>query len=161
MATPSELVLRPVPADHPDVRALTREVQAYYVQIYGGPDETPWTAPDFAPPRGGFVVGYADDVPLAMGGWRFRAPTAFAQRPAELKRMYVAPAARRQGRAAQVLARLEQDATASGADWVVLETGRPQVEAIAFYAAHGYGPVEPFGHYRSEAGSVDLGKRVG
>ena len=51
---------------------------------------------DFEPPRGAFFVGYRDGVPVATGAWRLRATCEAlgAGRTAEVKRMYVAPAAR-------------------------------------------------------------------
>lgn len=63
--------LIPRPYGHPDVVALTLEVQAHYRRLYGGPgDESPAEVADFEAPKGHFVVGYLDGVPAAMGGWR-------------------------------------------------------------------------------------------
>ena len=56
--------------DHPDAVALTEQAQQFYIELYGGPDGTPFTADEFAPPRGGFLIGYLDDRPVAMGAWR-------------------------------------------------------------------------------------------
>ena len=50
--------------------------------------------------------------------------------------------------------------SAAGADWMVLETGRPQIAAIAFYRANGYVDIEPFGFYAAEPDVVSLGKRL-
>ena len=44
---PDHLDLRPTPYDHPDVVALTALAQEFYVDIYGGPDRTPFTAEEF------------------------------------------------------------------------------------------------------------------
>lgn len=153
--------LRPVPVDHPDARALTVQVQRYYTEVYGAPDDTPMTAAEFAPPDGGFVVAYLDDRPVAMGGWRIGEPTDFAARPVELKRMYVVPELRRRGLAGRLLARLEAEAAAAGADWAVLETGTPQPAAVALYTAAGYRPVPAFGHYADSPDSIELGKPLG
>ena len=43
---------------------------------------------------------------------------------------------------------------------MVLETGRPQTAAIAFYRASGYVDIEPFGFYADEPDVVSLGKRL-
>ena len=67
----ADLILRPVRYDSADAVALTEQVQRFYLEIYGGPDGTPFTAEDFLPPRGGFLVGYDGERPVAMGGWRF------------------------------------------------------------------------------------------
>jgi GNAT superfamily N-acetyltransferase len=149
-----------VPFTHPDAAALVVEVQAEYTVRYGGPDETPIDPAVFDPPRGAFFVGYLDQTPVAMGGWRFRADvSAFGRSPVtEIKRMYVAPRARRRGLARLVLAHLETTAREAGADVMVLETGIEQPEAIALYLSSGYSPVEGFGHYKWSPKSRYYGK---
>ena len=131
-----DLELRPARYDSPDAIALTEQVQQFYVEIYGGPDGTPFTAEEFAPPHGGFLVGYLDGRPVAMGGWRFAPYAAPAgadrRRPrssgcSSPTRPAVAGSARR------LLTALEDDARAAGADWMVLETGQPQVAAVGLY----------------------------
>jgi ribosomal protein S18 acetylase RimI-like enzyme len=152
--------LRRVRYDHPDAGTLTAEVQEYYAAVYGNPDTTPFTAEDFAPPTGGFLIGYLDGRPVAMGGWRFSpydAPPG-AQRPAEIKRMYVARAARGRGFAKALLVALEDDARAAGADWMVLETGQPQVAAVGLYRGSGYVDIPAFGFYAAEPLVISLGK---
>jgi GNAT superfamily N-acetyltransferase len=155
-------VLREVGYDQPDPAALTALAQDFYVSIYGGPDDTPFTTDEFAAPRGRFLVGYLDGAPVAMGGWRLRRPgdPSWALRPAEIKRMFVVEAVRGRGLASLVLAALESGAAAAGADWLLLETGRPQTSAIALYRRSGYRDVPPFGFYAAEPDVVSLGKRL-
>jgi GNAT superfamily N-acetyltransferase len=143
------LLLRRVRFTDPDARTLIEQVQADYTIRYGGPDETPLDPSMFDPPDGAFFVGYLVGVPVAMGGWRLRPDVAALgrSRAAEVKRMYVAPAGRRNGFARAVLAHLEATARAAGADVMVLETGLLQPEAIALYTSSGYTAVEAFGHY--------------
>jgi GNAT superfamily N-acetyltransferase len=157
------LRLRQVRITDADAVALVEEVQAEYVARYGGPDNTPLDPTMFDPPGGAFFVGYLGDVPVAMGGWKMRSDIAplGRERPAEVKRMYVAPAGRRNGFARVVLAHLESTALAAGADVMVLETGTAQPEAIALYESAGYEPVEKFGHYAWSPQSRCYGKRLG
>jgi GNAT superfamily N-acetyltransferase len=153
-------VFEQVGYDHPDIVALTAEVQAYYEQIYGGPDSSPVDDAEFAAPHGAFFVGYDDGRPVAMGGWRWhraRLPIA-ATRPAEIKRMYVVPHLRGRGLARRLLGHLEDTARAAGADALVLETGQRQPEAIGLYRATGYTDIPRFGHYACEPDAVHLGK---
>jgi GNAT superfamily N-acetyltransferase len=160
---PAELDLVPTGYDHEHVRALDQEVQKLYVERYGGPDETPMTADQFAPPCGHFVVGYVNGAPVTMGGWRLRADagtTLPGDRPAEIKRMFVREHARGRGLGRRVLAELERAADAAGVDWLVLETGDQQPEAIALYRSAGYADIGSFGLYAEEDGSVYLGKRL-
>jgi GNAT superfamily N-acetyltransferase len=143
-----------VPYDHPDAAGLIAELQQEYEVRYGGPDGTPVTPAEFAPPAGLFLLGYRDGAPVACGGWRSRGADA------EVKRMYVRPAARRGGVARAVLAELEATALAAGHDRLILETGTEQPEAVAFYRSAGYTTIAPFGHYVSSPRSIHLGKRL-
>ena len=152
--------MRTVRYDHPDAVLLTGQVQQEYVRRYGGPDETPVDPDEFAPPRGLFLVGYLDGEPVATGGWRAQdaSPEGFADGDAELKRMYVVPAARGRGLARRVLAALEESAAAAGRLRMVLETGLKQPEAIALYTSSGYVSIPKFGVYRCEPDSVCFGR---
>ena len=154
--------IRRVAFTHADAQLLVAEVQAEYVARYGGPDNTPMDPTVFDEPAGAFFVGYLDDVPVAMGGWRMRPDVVrLASRQAvEIKRMYVAPSGRRRGLARVVLAHLEETARNAGADVIVLETGIAQPEAIALYESSGYEPVEKFGHYAWSPLSRCYGKRL-
>ena len=134
---------------HPDAMRLIEEVQAEYVVLYGGPDESPIDAGEFEGPAGAFHVAYLGDVPVATGAWRRRAvPDGVDHGPcAEIKRMYVSPDHRGRGVARQVLALLEADAAAAGAATLVLETGIRQPEAISLYESSGYSRIPGYGHY--------------
>jgi GNAT superfamily N-acetyltransferase len=148
--------------DDPGVQRLVETVQAEYVARYGGPDDSPIDPAAFAPPYGRFFVVLADGEPVAMGGWRLRPDLVDlgADRAAEVKRMYVAPAARRTGLARLVLRRLEDSAREDGCDLLVLETGLKQPEAIELYESSGYVPVTPFGHYKDSPLSRYYGRRL-
>jgi GNAT superfamily N-acetyltransferase len=139
-----------VPITHPDAQLLVEAVQQEYVVRYGGRDVTPMRASELSPPWGSFFVGYRGPLPVATGAWRFREDVVRlgCSRPAEIKRMYVAPEGRRQGLARAMLVHLEQSAREAGAEVMILETGTAQPEAMALYVASGYQPIEPFGHYR-------------
>ena len=146
----------------PRVQRLVEEVQAHYVVIYGGPDDSPVDPSEFAAPQGCFLLGTVDGEPVAMGGWRMRPELSgvVGGRSAEVKRMYVADAARRQGHARRVLGALEQTAREEGAELLVLETGTMQPEAIALYEASGYTPTVAFGHYADSELSRYYAKRL-
>jgi ribosomal protein S18 acetylase RimI-like enzyme len=147
------LDLRPTPFDHPDSVQLIAELQAHYVGLYGDGDDTPVDPAEFAAPAGYFVLGYLDGVAVASGGWRAREGGGDPQlRPgdAEIKRMYVVPAARGRGFARAVLAELELSAAAAGRLRMVLETATLQPDAIGLYVSCGYLPMPNFGHYRDD-----------
>ncbi len=160
----SALSIRDVGYDHPDARLLIVEVQAEYVQRYGGPDESPVDTRQFSAPDGLFAVGYLDDEPVAMGGWRKHGSEhpemSWAWPAVEVKRMYVAVSARGRGFARTMLAYLEETASRGGARWLLLETGQRQPEAVELYRSCGYQPVPAFGHYACTELSIHLGKQL-
>ncbi|MDN4171630.1 GNAT family N-acetyltransferase [Nocardioides sp. SOB77] len=134
---------------HPDALALIEQVQEEYVARYGGRDESPVEPAMFVPPTGSFFVGYVGDDPVATGAWRRSGVEALGTvRTAEVKRMYVVPAAQRRGHARRMLAHLEQTAAAAGFEALVLETGLRQPEAMALYESAGYASVPGFGYYK-------------
>ncbi|KRV50494.1 acetyltransferase [Wenjunlia vitaminophila] len=146
--------------DHPDALKLTEQLQQIYLDRYGSQDSTPVDPDQFAPPRGVFLLGYAEGAPVACGGWRARDASAegFLEGDAEIKRMYVATDMRGRGFARRILAALEASARQAGRSRMVLETGTPQPEAVALYASSGYTDVPKFGIYRSEPSCICMGK---
>jgi GNAT superfamily N-acetyltransferase len=159
---PADLRIEQLPITHPDAQLLVEAVQQEYVVRYGGRDRSPMVASELAPPSGAFFVGYLDGRPVTTGAWRFRddVERLGSSRPAEVKRMYVAPASRRLGLARLMLDRLEDTARSAGADVMIMETGTEQPEAMALYVATGYVPVEPFGHYRDSPRNRCYGRRL-
>ncbi|MGA8717932.1 MAG: GNAT family N-acetyltransferase, partial [Solirubrobacteraceae bacterium] len=79
---------------------------------------------------------------------------------AELKRMYVVPAARGRGLSRAVLSELETRATALGATRVVLETGDKATAALALYESAGYARIPCFGAYAASPTSICFEKRL-
>lgn len=165
MTSGAPLTLEVVRYDHPEVQRLVDQVQQEYVLRYGGEDETPLDAAELVPPAGVFLLGRADGLPVAMGGWRTHDPARSGdvpgRAPAEIKRMYVSSRARGHGHARRLLAELERSAREAGRDWLVLETGLAQPEAIALYRSAGYTDIPAFGHYCASELSVHLGKPLG
>jgi putative acetyltransferase len=85
---------------------------------------------------------------------------------AEVKRMYVRDAARGEGVADAILARIEEEVRDAGLSLLRLETGDRQVAAMRFYARAGFRRCPAFGAYalmtpQSIATSVFFEKRIG
>jgi putative acetyltransferase len=91
-----------------------------------------------------FFVARLDDQPVGCGGIAF--DDAYPG-IAEVKRMYVRPAARRRGVAAAIVRRLEAEARSRGVPRVVLETGDAQQAALRFYERAGFRRCAAFGAY--------------
>lgn len=157
-----DLTLEPVSYADPAVVALTAEVQDYYRQVYGGPDDSPLADDELVPPAGLFLLARLDGEPAGMGGWRRIDPVDAlgGHRPAEVRRMYTAPTARHRGVARALLTELERTAAEHGSDVMVLSTGGVQADAVAFYRSCGYRDIPVFGHWADAPGIVCLGRRL-
>jgi ribosomal protein S18 acetylase RimI-like enzyme len=158
-ATPSStLTLLARPYDHPDARVLQFALYREQVQLYGFADNpVGLDAEVFTPPRGGvFLVGFTSTgTPVACGGWLWLRPGL-----AEIKRMYVVPAARRFGHGKALLRALERDAARAGATEAVLETGVRNHAALALYVALGYRATGSYAAARNPEVNRALAKRL-
>ena len=143
--------------DDADVQRLTTDQQAEVRARYGGKEE-PGEHPSAADVA--VVLLARDDAGTALGCGALR---ALEDGVAEVKRMYVVPAARGRGLSKAVLAGLEDAARDRGWTTLRLETGPLQPEAIALYAGAGYEPIGAFGAYagdRDAAESLFFEKRL-
>ena len=100
---------------------------------------TPPSVADFDPPAGLFLVGFVDGAPVACGGFRH-----YTDDVAEIRRMWVSPAARGRGYGAQLLAAIENAAAEAGFEEAVLDTHGSLQPALALYRSAGYEEVERY-----------------
>ncbi|MGY1886987.1 MULTISPECIES: GNAT family N-acetyltransferase [unclassified Blastococcus] len=135
--------------DDADVRRLTTDQQTEVRARYGGKEE-PGTHPSAADVAVVLLARDDDATPLGCGALR-----ALGDGVAEVKRMYVVPAARGRGVSKAVLAGLEDAARARGWTSLRLETGPLQPEAIGLYSGAGYRPIGAFGDYVGDPDAVD------
>jgi len=77
---------------------------------------------------------------------------------AEVKRVFVDPAARGAGVAGSLLRAIEESALEQGIRVLQLETGEPQPEAIALYTKVGFQRIPRFGQYTNDPLSVCMEK---
>ena len=97
------------------------------------------TPEQLRPPAGLFAVATLHGSPVGCGALKFH-----GRHPTELKRMWVAPAARGLGLGRRLLTELERLAHDHGTRVLRLETNRNLTEAIALYRSAGYREVPPF-----------------
>ncbi|MGO4445612.1 GNAT family N-acetyltransferase [Mycobacterium sp. 2YAF39] len=144
----AELDFRHVSAEGVDgaalLAAMTDEMRELYWDVGDGLDinspDMPAAGPaDLSPPGGTFLVGYRDGEPVCGGGIK-----QLGHGACEIKRMYVVPAARRQGIARELLHALEAAAHQLGYDVVRLDTGPRQPHARGMYLAEGYREIPNF-----------------
>ena len=79
---------------------------------------------------------------------------------AEMKRVFVDPAARGKGVARVLMEALEREAAKLGVTLMQIETGIKQPEAIALYRKFGYAERGPFGAYKPDPLSLFMEKRL-
>jgi putative acetyltransferase len=133
--------------------ALWSEIQSRYG--FSAPD--PFDPGAFVAPTGGFWVAMDDREPVGSIGLT---PLEGEGR-AELDVKYVAPTHRRRGVAQALLSEVETHALAAGLHEIVLRAGDPQPEALRFYRAAGFVPMECFGRWVEDDTAVCLRKRLG
>jgi DNA-binding MarR family transcriptional regulator/GNAT superfamily N-acetyltransferase len=90
-------------------------------------------------PAGEFFVAYLHGDPIGCGAVKYHADA-----PAEIKRMWIAPAARGLGLGRRLLEHLEARARARGARVAHIETSAVLTEALALYRSAGWVEVAAF-----------------
>ena len=138
-------------------QALVAALNAELLERYDGFDGSggEQAAADFERPDGAFVVGWEGEEPVACGG-----VIRYDEATAEIRRMYVAPAARGRGLSRLLLASLEDEARELGYSFVRLETGNRQPEAVKLYASSGFEPIPRFGPFVDDPRSLCFEKRL-
>ena len=139
----------------PEVLQLIDALDAYQRPLYPPESHHGIDLPALLSPAVIFAVARADDGEALGCGAVVVGPDY-----AELKRMYVVPAARGEGLGQRLLEFLEQAAAARGARRFMLETGYLQTAAIALYGRCGYVVCGPFGDYLEDPNSVFMMKDV-
>lgn len=127
--------------DDADVQRLTTDQQAEVRARYGGKEE-PGAHPSAADVSVVLVARDDGGTPLGCGALR-----GLGDGVAEVKRMFVVPAARGRGVSRAVLAASEDAAREQGWSTSRLETGPLQPEAVGLYSSAGYLPIGAFGAY--------------
>jgi GNAT superfamily N-acetyltransferase len=128
--------------EDPPAQDLLAEMAVELNRAYGAPnrlDQPALEPSELRPPGGSYLVGYEGTEAVAGGGVRLLSPGV-----AEIKRMYVRPAARSRGVASRLLTALEREALALGYRAVRLDTGPKQVHALRLYRGAGYVDVAPY-----------------
>lgn len=158
LLTAGLVTLDAVDPDGPDAREC---LLAYFAELgerfENGFDPGLSLLPDageLRPPAGVFLVARLHGEPVGCVGLKLP-----ADRPAEVKRMWVAPRARRLGVGRRFLVEVEERAVAAGRDRLRLDTNKTLDAAIALYRASGFQEVpafndEPYAHHWFE-------KRIG
>jgi len=155
MSSPS-IEIRPERPDHPQVRELLRQLDAYLATLYEPEQNHILGEQALLTPEVSFLVAAQAERIVGCGAvCRRPAELHTGQRPyGEVKRMMVQPGLRGQRIGAQLLLALEGLLRADGIGQSLLETGATQVDAVRLYERSGYRRRAAFGGYPDNGLSV-------
>lgn len=139
----------------PEVLALLAQSHALMESLYPAESNHMLDPADLAGPQARFFVARLDGAAVGCGGF-VRAGAG----EAELKSMFVDPAARGLKLGRRLLQAIEAEAAADGVRLMRLETGVSQPEAIGLYRSAGYAEIGAFGAYRPDPLSLFMEKRL-
>ena len=143
LLTAASVEIRPVDPEHRDARyCLAEYVAELNRRSERGFDPSVGATAlphEVRPPAGEFFVAYLHDEAIGCGAVKHHTDA-----PAEIKRMWIAPAARGLGLGRRLLETLEACARAGGARVAHIETSAVLAEALALYRSAGWVEVPAF-----------------
>jgi putative acetyltransferase len=139
--------------DQPEVAALLEASDAYMATLYPAESNHLLDIASLQRPEVTFLVARVDGRALGCG-----AVVSSGEGWAEIKRMFVAPAARGLKLGRRLLEQIEAVASRGGERLLRLETGAKQPEALALYRSAGFVEIGPFGAYRPDPLSMFMEK---
>ena len=147
-----------IAVEHPDqaeVAALLEASDAYMASLYPAESNHMMDIRSLERPEVRFLVARLDGRAVGCG-----AVVSSGKGWAEIKRMFVAPAARGLKLGRLLLAEIETLASRNGERLLRLEMGAGQPEALALYRSAGFVEIGPFGGYRPDPLSLFMEKRI-
>ena len=158
----AEILIRPERPDHPRVRAMLAELDAYLASLYEPEANHILDVQALLSPEIDFLVAERAGELIGCGATR-RMPgevETAGESYGEIKRMVVAPAARGLRIGQRLLSTLESRLRESGVTLALLEPGRDHHEAVRLYERGGYSLRAAFGGYPDNGLSLFYGKRL-
>lgn len=101
------------------------------------------------------IIIYMDRKPLSCGAFK-----QFNSTTVEIKRMFTTPKMRGNGLASEILKALELWASELNYATCILETGKRQTEAVAFYKKNNYKVIPKYGQYVNMDNSLCFEKQL-
>jgi putative acetyltransferase len=139
----------------PEVAPLLQASDAYMASLYPAESNHMLAVGSLRQPQVAFLVARVDGKALGCGavldsgeGW------------AEVKRMFVSPAARGLKLGRRLLDEIEAVAVGRGVRALRLEMGGLQPEALGLYRSAGFVEIGPFGAYRPDPLSIFMEKTL-
>lgn len=100
------------------------------------------------------IVAY-DDIPVGSASFK-----KYDDECAEVKRVFVKEEYRNKGIANELMELLENAAREQGYRYLILESGKPLVAAMALYRKIGYKVISNYGQYRDMPDSICMKKEL-
>lgn len=121
------------------VQAYFQELQALFDEGFDPALSVSADPEELVPPKGWFLLARLDGELVGCGALKIK-----DEGLGEIKRMWVAPAARGLGVAQRLLESLERHAADAGVDVLQLDTNRRLAAARALYQRNGYAEIAPY-----------------
>ncbi len=141
LLTASSVEIRPVDPGHADALACLGPYRDELERRTGRDPRTSLAVPQesIRPPDGVNLVAYLRGAPIGSAALK-----GGGSAPPEIKRLWVAEAARGLGVGRRLMDALEAAAAEAGAQRVRLDTNQALTEAVAIYRKRGYAEVDPY-----------------
>jgi len=101
------------------------------------------------------VLLYDNDYPIACASFK-----VYDEGVAEIKRVFLQKDYRGQGLSKELMNQLEIRAKIQGFRKLILETGKPLVEAMGLYQKLGYKTIDNYGQYQNMSESICMCKDI-
>lgn len=151
----NDVIIQIESPDQPDVRDLLAASNAYAATLYPAESNHMLDTDRLRGPDVSFFVARRDGKVLGCAGLVKKSADYV-----EIKRMYIDQAARGSGLGKRLMEVLNDEAHRLGVDYLRLETGIHQPEAIALYRRDGFTEIGAFGDYEPDPLSVFMEKRL-
>ncbi|MGY0392988.1 GNAT family N-acetyltransferase [Bizionia sp. KMM 8389] len=141
-------------SENPDFILLVEELDAY-LKVLDGDEHDFYNQFNTIDVLKNTIVAYINNIPVGCGAFK-----QYNTSSIEIKRMYTNPKSRGQGVATKTLQALEDWAKQLGYKKCILETGKRQTEAIAFYKKNDYNIITNYGQYANIENSLCFEKEL-
>lgn len=139
---------------HSDFANLVKELDAY-LKITDGDEHDFYNQFNAIKSLNHVVLVFKNDTAIGCGAFK-----PYDKKSVEIKRMFVNSDAREFGVGRQILSALENWAKEIGYASCVLETGKRQTEAVAFYKKCNYKNIPKYGQYQNMDNSLCFKKEL-
>lgn len=148
------IILKRTDSTHPDFIELVKQLDAY-LKVVDGDDHNFYNQYNGIESLNHVVIAYQNNEAVGCGAFK-----KYDNNSVEIKRMYSNPNYRNSGIATKILLELENWTKELNYQSCILETGKRQVEAVAFYKKNAYQQIPNYGQYAQMDNSICFNKSL-